>query len=225
MNDATSSTAAESKPAESAPAECPGPDPAPLEVLPVPEPAAAEKTHAALAELRAELRAVGDAVAAVQGRLAGLEATIEAVAKQVGFLPPQVRMLTGKIDGLATTVSEPRYRAALLGLLGLHDMVEQMLRSQPADADTEHRRNYEVLRTQFKQLLAANGLAEVATDGPFDPTIHRALKRVPTHDPSKADRVVEVVRPGFRTEQSVLRYAEVFVGQYVPPDGEAAPPG
>src|SRR5262245_30199185 len=125
MNDATSPPAADPKPADgAAPAECPGPDPAPLEVLPVPEPAAADKTLAALAELRAELRAVGDAVAAVQGRLAGLEAAVETVGKQVGFLPPQVRMLTGKIDGLATAVSEPRYRAALLSLLGLHDLVE-----------------------------------------------------------------------------------------------------
>jgi molecular chaperone GrpE (heat shock protein) len=153
-------------------------------------------------------------------RLASLETAVEATTKQVSFLPPQVRQLSGKVEGLTTSMSEPRYRAALLSLLGVYDLVDQVLRTLPdADGDTheaEHRRNYEVVRTQLRQILDANGLTEISTDGAFDPTVHRVAERKSVEDPARANLILEVVRPGFRTEQSVLRYSEVVVGHYAP---------
>ncbi len=176
----------------------------------------------AVRELSRETRELRDAVAAMQARMAAFEAAVDATAKQVSFLPPQMRMLGGKIDGLATAISEPRYRAALLGLLGVYDLADQILRALPADDDGQtgaanHRRNYEVLLAQLRQILEANGLTEIPTSGGFDPELHRALKLVPVANPAQSDQVLEVVRRGFRTEQSVLRYAEVLVGQYSPP--------
>lgn len=178
----------------------------------------------AVCELSRETRELRDAVAAMQAQMAAFEASLDATAKQVSFLPPQMRMLGGKIDGLATAISEPRYRAALLGLLGVFDLADQILRTLPADddgqtgaAETNHRRNYEVLLAQLRQILEANGLTEIPTSGGFDPELHRALKLVPVANPAQSDQVLEVVRRGFRTEQSVLRYAEVLVGQYSPP--------
>jgi hypothetical protein len=176
----------------------------------------------AVRELSRETRELRDTVSAMQTRIAAFEAAMDATAKQVSFLPPQMRMLGGKIDGLATAISEPRYRAALLGLLGVYDLADQILRTLPADDDGQtgvanHRRNYEVLLAQLRQILEANGLTEIPTDGGFDPELHRALKLVPVADPAQSDQVLETVRRGFRTEQSVLRYAEVLVGQYSPP--------
>lgn len=177
---------------------------------------------ASLTPVQDDLHSLRYLLAAQDTRLARLEATLEATAKQVGFLPPQLRLVGSRVDALTTSVSEPRFRALLLSLLGVYDLVEQMLRTLPEPADVAaeegHRRNYEVLRTQLRQLLATNGLSEIVTEGTFDPAIHRALQRVPCADPEQANRVLEVVRPGFRTEQVVLRYAEVVVGQYVPPN-------
>jgi molecular chaperone GrpE (heat shock protein) len=142
---------------------------------------------------------------------------IASLEKQVAFLPPQVRMLAAKVDGLTTAITEPRVRALLMGLLGIYDLVDQVLRTMPpqmTDVDRDHLRNYQVLRSQLQVLLDSNGLCEIKADGAFDPLVHRALQSVAVDAPEKADRVMEVVRPGFRTEQSILRYAEVVVGRY-----------
>lgn len=174
----------------------------------------------ALAELREEVRGVREVCAQTQERLVNVETVAGETAKQVSFLPPQVRQLSGKVEGLNTSISESRYRAALLSLLGVYDLVDQVLRTLPAadgdEREAAHRRNYEVVRTQLRQILDANGLSEIAADGAFDPTVHRAAQRAPVSDPAQADMVLEVVRPGFRTGQSVLRYSEVVVGHYVP---------
>lgn len=194
------------------------PDAAVVELIEAPD----ASLVGAVREMSRETRELRDAVAAMEARMAAFEAAMDATAKQVSFLPPQMRMLGGKIDGLATAISEPRYRAALLGLLGVYDLTDQILRTLPADDDGQtgaanHRRNYEVLLAQLRQILEANGLTEIPTGGGFDPELHRALKLVPVADPTQSDQVLEVARRGFRTEQSVLRYAEVLVGQYSPP--------
>ncbi len=129
-----------------------------------------------------------------------------------------MRRLDGKIDGLAASVSEPRLRLALLSLLGIYDLVEPMGRVMAQD-EAGQLRLCEVLRTQLRQALEENGLTEIPAAGAFDPQFHRALQSVPVHDPARDGHVVAVVRPGFCSGCSVLRYAEVSVGRYVPPEG------
>lgn len=163
-----------------------------------------------------------DRLLAIERRLASLEESAEETAKRVAFLPSQVRLLAGKIDGLATSISEPRYRAVLLGLLDVYDLVSRWLITSPtraaAEAEAERGYAFEVVATQLRQLLEANGLEEVPTAGAFDPASHRAVERVPVNDLASAGRVVQVMRAGFRTEHTVLRYADVAVGHYVTPE-------
>lgn len=170
------------------------------------------------------LREISEHLDALQSRLDRLELAVEGISKQVSFLPAQLRLIGGKLDGLATSISESRYRAVLLSLLGVCDLVDQLLRAEPTAAEeadaAEHRRNYEVLREQLRQILDMNGLFEIPTAGSFDRESHRAVAVVACDDPSESGRVVAVIRPGFRTETSVLRYAEVAVAKHVAP----APP-
>jgi molecular chaperone GrpE (heat shock protein) len=172
-------------------------------------------------EIRDELRRLFALCSSFEARLENLETAMDTTAKQVAFLPPQVRQLSSKIEGLNTSISEPRYRGVLLNLLGVYDLADQVLRSlPPANADedeaiTNHRRDYEVFRTQLRQILESNGLTEIPAHGEFNPAAHRAVKRMPVVDRTLADQVLEVVRPGFRTEQAVLRFAEVVVGHYL----------
>ena len=174
--------------------------------------------------LEPRLNELSDRLVALQDRLASLEAAVESATRQIAFIPPQVRMLGNRIEGIATAITEPRYRAVLLNLLGVYDLVDQVLRTLPptteSDPVAEHRRNYQVLRTQLRQVLDANGLSEIPTDGPFNPELHRATQTVFCTESAESGRVVGVVRPGFRTEQAVLRYAEVIVSRYAPPDQE-----
>lgn len=182
----------------------------------------------ALASLRGELSVLRESSNAVAERLSGAETLLESITKQLGFLPPQLRALSGKVDSLATDVSEARYRGLLLSLLSVHDLVDQLLRADPAavrvPTDADHRRNYGVLRTQLRQILEANGFSEIPADGPFNPELHRAMQSVPCERPEDSDRVAGVLRPGFRTAARVLRYAEVSVTRYSPPAEETAPP-
>jgi len=172
---------------------------------------------------------VGDTsgkLSAIMARLESLEATAGAIMNQINYLPPQVRMLAGKIDGLTASISESRYRALLMSVLGIHDMAEQALRAQQqgSDGDVTHSRNYEVLITQLRQILEVNGLSQIPAEGIFNPEVHRAIERVPVNDEGQANLVLGVVRDGFRTEQSVLRYAEVRVGYYLPPEPTSTEP-
>ena len=66
-------------------------------------------------------------------------------------------------------------------------------------------------------LLAREGLAEIETDGRFDPHIHEAL----LSQPSEADEgdVIEVVQKGYKLGDRVLRPARVVVSA-----GPPAPP-
>jgi molecular chaperone GrpE len=163
-----------------------------------------------------------ESLSSIRERLDQVEASLEQLSQQASFLPGQIRLLAGKVEGMATSLSEPRYRSVLHGLLGIYDLLDQILRTLPAQdvEPQDHQRNYEVLRTQLRQILEANGLMEIPAAGAFDPELHRALKRVPTPNPSQAGQVLEVVRPGFRTEQAILRFAEVTVGAYQPQPSE-----
>jgi molecular chaperone GrpE (heat shock protein) len=189
---------------------------------PPPEPPAPPSGDVVAAPEQADANALRDLLEQTQRRVADLVAAVEAAAKQVTYLPMQIRNLGSKVEGLTTSVSDARLRALLLGVLSVYDIAEQMFRSTPANgaAGVDHRANYAVLRTQLKQLLASNGLEEIATDTAFDPQVHRAIQALPCSDPAQANRILDVVRAGFRTDQAVLRYAEVVVGQYETPPPE-----
>ena len=62
---------------------------------------------------------------------------------------------------------------------------------------------------EFNQVLASEGLDQVATDGAFDPSLHEA---VDTRD-GENDMILEVVRKGYNLNGKVLRPAQVIVGR------------
>jgi len=159
-----------------------------------------------------------------QARMERLEESLSAMNRQVSLLPNQTRMLGSKIDSLTTSVSESRVRDLLNGLLGIYDLLSQIMNTPTTEGEATHRRNYTVLHTQLRQLLEANGLEEIPTEGAFTPELHRAVQRKACEDPALAGQILEVVRAGFRTEHQILRYADVIVGyREGAPDSADAP--
>jgi molecular chaperone GrpE (heat shock protein) len=219
-------TAEPTPPAEPAPlAEPPcepvasAPESAPVSELGAQPPALPEERSQLAEALCQEIREVRTEIRAVDARLKGLEGAINDIAKQLAYIPPQVRLIAGKVDDVGVSISDSRYRALLLGLLGVYDLVDQSLRAAAAAgkaANEGEARGYEVLRTQLRQLLETNGLQEIPAQGAFDPAIHRAVQSVPCEDAACAGGIKEVLRPGFRTASSVLRYAEVVVWKDLP---------
>ena len=97
----------------------------------------------------------------------------------------------------------------------IHDLVDQMCQAAACGANEQSDQTpayqLDVLRTQIRQVLAVNGLTEIATDGQFDPELHCAVSRVPCTDEAQVGRIKSVTRAGYRVNETILRYAEVNV--------------
>ena len=61
-------------------------------------------------------------------------------------------------------------------------------------------------------MLARTGLAEIETDGAFDPHVHEALLAQPVEGAAPG-AVVEVLQKGYRLGDRVLRPARVVVAE------------
>jgi molecular chaperone GrpE len=74
-----------------------------------------------------------------------------------------------------------------------------------------------LVHRSLAEVLARQGLAEIETDGKFDPHVHEALLSQPSDAPEGS--VIEVVQKGYKLGDRVLRPARVVVA------GAAAKPG
>lgn len=155
-----------------------------------------------------------------EDRLGRLESTIQDLAKQTNFLPPKLRGLGKKVDELSTSVGDARLRSLLADIVSMGDLAEGALRALPDQAQEAHgtdaRRYFRAMATRIEQILEAYDLQEIPTDAEFDPTVHNAIDVTSVNDEALDGQIIDVVRRGYRSEHSVLRYAEVTVGRYVP---------
>lgn len=69
-----------------------------------------------------------------------------------------------------------------------------------------------LVEQSLRRILAKEGLAEIETDGPFDPHVHEALLAQP-HDDAESGLVLEVVQRGYRLGDKVVRPAKVIVAE------------
>lgn len=77
-----------------------------------------------------------------------------------------------------------------------------------------------LVRAQFLSRLDSFGIALIeALHQPFDPTLHDAVTTVPASREEDEDRVLGVIRPGYRMGDDVLRPAMVAVGRKGEVDG------
>jgi molecular chaperone GrpE len=72
-----------------------------------------------------------------------------------------------------------------------------------------------LVHRSLADLLAKEGLAEIETDGQFDPHVHEALLSQPS-EAAEGD-VIEVVQKGYTLGDRVLRPARVVVSAGMPP--------
>ena len=68
-----------------------------------------------------------------------------------------------------------------------------------------------LVHKQLMDVLAKEGLTEIATDGAFDPHVHEALLAQPSD--SEAGTVLEVLQKGYRLGDHVLRPARVTIAE------------
>jgi len=158
------------------------------------------------------LDGMGERLDGVGDGLQSLEDRLGALAQQQELLTGQVRQMRIAVSDAATSLSAPRVRDFLNTLLQLHDLLDQSLSGAGREGTgSSLEGDLQVVHGQVLQALRLNDLEEIPTDGPFDPTIHRAMQAVAPQDDQQLGQIVRVARKGFRSPSGVLRYAEVVV--------------
>lgn len=87
--------------------------------------------------------------------------------------------------------------------------------ANPSDDANVTREGQALIHTKLRQLLEAQGLAkmEVNQGDAFDVDLHEAITNIPAPAPDLAGKVVDVVEPGYKLNDKIMRYAKVVVGQ------------
>lgn len=75
-----------------------------------------------------------------------------------------------------------------------------------------------MILNSFDKLLVDEGVTEVKTDGLFDPTSMECQEQ----SDGPKDKVIQVIRPGYRLHDRVLRTARVIVGSGSTKSGQGA---
>ena len=101
--------------------------------------------------------------------------------------------------------------------------MDDLERALEAAEDHQEAKLEEGVRLVHRQLASAlerEGLAEIETDGKFDPHVHEAL----LSQPSEADEgsVIEVLQKGYRLGDRVLRPARVVIAAPKEANGDDA---
>jgi molecular chaperone GrpE len=99
-------------------------------------------------------------------------------------------------------------------LLPVLDDLGRALEAAAEHEEAELEEGVRLVHRSLADLLAKEGLAEIETEGRFDPHVHEAL----LSQPSDADEgaVIEVVQKGYKLGDRVLRPARVVVSAGAP---------
>lgn len=161
---------------------------------------------------------------------AGKPSYVEELEQRLAERDRQVQQVLQQLKAVSAEYDETRVRArreamkdverskrAMLGeLLEVLDNLDRALEAAAAtrsiDALLEGVR---LVRSQFLSRLESAGITALdALNQPFDPALHEAVTTVPVTSPEDDDRVVGVIRSGYRIGDDVLRPAMVAVGKH-----------
>jgi molecular chaperone GrpE len=94
-------------------------------------------------------------------------------------------------------------------LLPVLDDLGRALQAAEQHEEAKLEEGVRLVHRQLAELLRKEGLAEIETDGKFDPHVHEALLTQPSEAPEGT--VIDVVQKGYRLGERVLRPARVVV--------------
>ena len=97
-------------------------------------------------------------------------------------------------------------------LLPILDDLERALEAAERHEEAQLVEGVKLVEKSLRASLAKEGLAEIDTDGPFDPHVHEALLTQPS-DASASGSILEVVQRGYRFGDRVVRPARVIVAE------------
>jgi molecular chaperone GrpE len=103
-------------------------------------------------------------------------------------------------------------------LLPVLDDLERALAAAEEHEEAKLEDGVRLVHRELAAALAHEGLAEIETNGHFDPHVHEALLSQPSSE--EEGSVIEVVQKGYRLGDRVLRPARVVVAAAQEDDGD-----
>jgi molecular chaperone GrpE len=101
-------------------------------------------------------------------------------------------------------------------LLPVLDDLERALAAAEEHQEATLEEGVRLVHRELAGALAREGLAEIETNGHFDPHVHEALLSQPSSE--EEGSVIEVVQKGYRLGDRVLRPARVVIAAAAPED-------
>jgi len=96
-------------------------------------------------------------------------------------------------------------------LLPVLDDLERALQAAAEHEEAKLEDGVRLVHRELQEALAKEGLAEIETNGHFDPHVHEALLSQPSNKGDGA--ILEVLQKGYRLGDRVLRPARVVISQ------------
>jgi molecular chaperone GrpE len=96
-------------------------------------------------------------------------------------------------------------------LLPVLDDLERALEAASEHEEAKLEEGVRLVQRELREALAKEGLAEIETNGRFDPHVHEALLSQPSDQDEGA--ILEVLQKGYRLGDRVLRPARVVISQ------------
>ncbi len=164
--------------------------------------AATEAQRETLLDLDAA--ALADQLAAAQAEKEELRHTL--VRRQADFENYRKRIERERLEESQRSIA--RLIEALLPVL---DAFERALAAHDDPAYEDYRKGFELIYRQLWDAFERQGLNRIEAEGKtFDPHLHHAVERVESED-HEDGAVLEVLQPGYRLRDKVLRPATVRV--------------
>jgi molecular chaperone GrpE len=96
-------------------------------------------------------------------------------------------------------------------LLPVLDDLARALEAAEQHEEAKLEEGVRLVHRQLAAILAKEGLAEIETEGRFDPNVHEALLSQPSD--AEHGTVLEVIQKGYRLGDRVLRPARVIIAE------------
>jgi molecular chaperone GrpE len=115
----------------------------------------------------------------------------------------------------SVTLRQTAARDLIADLLPVLDDFDRALKAM--DGNPEHRvdaEGFRLIAEKFRGVLKRRDLEPMEALGePFDPEMHEAITEVPAPDPDRVGKVIDVIEPGYRLGEVIIRHAKVVVGK------------
>jgi molecular chaperone GrpE len=162
---------------------------------------------------------VEERVAELEERVAGLEQELEAVTTERDERLSDLQRVAADFDNYRKRALRDQEslvaRAHERLVKELLPVLDDLQRALAAAEEHEEAKLEDGVRLVHRELAAAlerEGLAEIDTDGRFDPHVHEALLSQPAEAKESGD-VLDVIQKGYRLGDRVVRPARVIVAE------------